>query len=121
MKLAGNCLSDFFDSAEDGFFPVLIKAFYKLVWFQLFQLVIGEEANVLFKPVCVVLHLKEAKARVVDSEEEIFVQDSRHFPHIVSSHLVLPDSEIFGELVLLEEADLLQGVVPFLIGDPRFP
>lgn len=86
---------------------------------QFFKLVIGEETNVLFKPVGVVLHLKQAKARVVDCEEEVFVQDSRHLPHVVSSHLVFPYSEILGEFVLLEEADLLQGVVPFLISDPR--
>ena len=40
---------------------------------QFFKLVIGEETNVLFKPVGVVLHLKQAKARVVDCEEEVFV------------------------------------------------
>ena len=37
----------------------------------------------------------------------MFVEDVRHFSHVVSSHPVLPDPEVLAELVLLEEVYFL--------------
>ena len=42
----------------------------------------------------------------------------RHFFHIVSSHSILPDTEILAQFVLLEEIYFLQSIIALLVDKP---
>jgi hypothetical protein len=48
----------------------------------------------------------------------MFAKDGRHLTHVMSAHLVLPDTEILAQFVLLEEVDPLQLVIPLLVCQP---
>ena len=121
----GKSLSDGFrdisDTLKKSILTIVVKLFCQTLGSEFLEAVEREEGKIISEPISLLLDGKKTSSWVVDGEEKVFIEDAWHFSHIVPSHTIFPDTEVFRQFILPEEADLLKCIVALFISQPTLP
>lgn len=111
-------VGDLPDALQEYFLAIFQHDVLKVFLIEFLHGIKGEEIEGVPERIGQMLDLQQAVPRVPDGQKQMFAEDGGHLSHVVSAHLVLPDSEVLAELVLFEEVNALEGVIPLLVDQP---